>query len=504
MITKTKKNAVANIFARVWGAVAAFVFLPLYLHALGPEAFGLVALFTTLQISLTVAFTGWTKALRREFARDENSLPNGHGRRATLASFQVIYAFGAIAILLVGILLAYLLSRHWLQYDSLSQDVVTIAISLISASIAVQLLARAFQSALHGMQHQVPAVMAEVSWSLARAVLAVVAARVFDNSVIAFFCGFLLCDVLYMTVLRVGLGFALRSSPLEPWRFRDVKRLRRLASFSSGLTVIALAHLLNTQTDRVFISRILGLDALGAYNIAAALGLLPVVASTGLAVTAFPIFVRDFSNNNIDAVKRSFHLFSTLTTLLGTGIASFLIVYRDELLTFWIRDPDLVGQASIPSIGLIAGGYFLALQQIPYEYLLARGISRINVVMSLLCIPWSLVITPVAVEYGGLPGASLSWAMLMGLTTLGYLGFVMKHFFDMNPIAAIVKTALMPSIFFGVAAISSHAFLQSVGASGGLLLGLGIAVGGATLVCALIALPLTAASTPLKGVIKNV
>lgn len=426
MINVQRINALANVGARAWGAIANFVFLPLYVSLLGPESFGLVTFFATFQISLMVAFTGWTKALRRQFAIDEASQPAGLGRSSILKSFQVVYGLSSVVMFTSGCLLAYVLSRHWLRYDELTQQQVFFSLVLMAGSIASQLMSQAFSSALHGMQMHISAVIAEIAWSLLRAGMAVFLSAASGGSVIAFFLGFLLADVAYAVVLRVILIRPISRSRQERWSIRDVGRLKRLAPLSAGLTIVAVAYLFNTQIDRLVISRFLGLEALGAYNVAAALGQVSVAAATALAVTAFPIFVSVVSRGDEDAARVQFHRFMGSTAMVASCLALFLIAFRREFLTLWLGDDKISFLAIAPTAGLILGGYFLALQQIPYEFLVSKGITRVNVVMSMLHVPWTVTVTPFAVVNWGLMGAAFSWALLMGLSTLGYSMHVYK------------------------------------------------------------------------------
>ncbi|MCK7491684.1 MAG: hypothetical protein MZW92_08325 [Comamonadaceae bacterium] len=50
-----RRNVVANFAGQLWSALMGVVFIPVYIHLLGLEAFGLVAFYVTLQ-ALSVVF----------------------------------------------------------------------------------------------------------------------------------------------------------------------------------------------------------------------------------------------------------------------------------------------------------------------------------------------------------------------------------------------------------------------------------------------------------------
>lgn len=47
-----KRNLIANYLGQAWRALMGLAFIPLYIHYLGIEAYGLIGLFATLQVCL--------------------------------------------------------------------------------------------------------------------------------------------------------------------------------------------------------------------------------------------------------------------------------------------------------------------------------------------------------------------------------------------------------------------------------------------------------------------
>ena len=59
-MTHLKRNLVANYLGQSWSAVMGLAFIPLYIHYLGMEAFGLIGLFAVMQAWLTLLDAGMT------------------------------------------------------------------------------------------------------------------------------------------------------------------------------------------------------------------------------------------------------------------------------------------------------------------------------------------------------------------------------------------------------------------------------------------------------------
>ena len=64
-----KRNLVANYAGQAWSAVMGLAFIPVYIHYLGVEAYGLIGLFAVLQAWLALLDMGLTPTLAREMGR---------------------------------------------------------------------------------------------------------------------------------------------------------------------------------------------------------------------------------------------------------------------------------------------------------------------------------------------------------------------------------------------------------------------------------------------------
>ena len=67
--SKLGVNLIANYLGQGWSALMAIIFMPIYIKILGPEAFGLVGFYITMQIVLSIFDFGITPTLNREMAR---------------------------------------------------------------------------------------------------------------------------------------------------------------------------------------------------------------------------------------------------------------------------------------------------------------------------------------------------------------------------------------------------------------------------------------------------
>lgn len=63
------RNLFANYSGQVWTALMGFLFVPIYVHQLGVEAYGVIGMFGALIAWLALLDAGLKPALGREMAR---------------------------------------------------------------------------------------------------------------------------------------------------------------------------------------------------------------------------------------------------------------------------------------------------------------------------------------------------------------------------------------------------------------------------------------------------
>ena len=73
-----KKNIAANFIGRFWTSLIGIVFVPVYIHFIGIEAYGLLGVFATFQFLLGLLDMGLSTTLNRELAKFNAA--KGHGQ----------------------------------------------------------------------------------------------------------------------------------------------------------------------------------------------------------------------------------------------------------------------------------------------------------------------------------------------------------------------------------------------------------------------------------------
>ena len=408
-----KHNLVANIVGRLWSGVMSLAFVPLYIHFLGIESYGLIGLFASVMALLSVLDMGLGTTLTREMARLSAQSGSAQHSRDLVRTLEVLYwAMG----LLLGValcLLASPISRFWIKGVTLPPSTVQYALMIMGMVVACEWPLALYSGGLIGLQRHsllngIRIITSTVEYGGAVLVLWFVA-----PTIEAFFVWQAAAGILQTLLMAACLWWLL------PGERRASVRPHLLASlwrFSAGLTGISVLVALLTQLDKLILSRMLTLDLFGYYALAATVG-----GSLGYIVS--PVFSAIFPRlsqlaDGADVtLARFYHKCCQLMALVVVPVGVTLALFSRELLPLWVRDPAVVANIHVLVSLLVIGTMLNGLMTMPYALQLANGWTSLslikNVVALLLLGPLMILL----IDRFGPPGAAIVWLIL----NLGYL-----------------------------------------------------------------------------------
>jgi len=416
-----KKNIIANYLGQGWTALMGLVFVPVYIHYLGIEAWGLVGFMSLLQAWLTLLDMGLTPTLSREMARFQAGAHSAQSIRDLLRSMEIIY--GGVALAVVGIvwLIAPWVAVHWLSSAQLSSASVAQAISMMGLVLAARMVEQVYRGAIQGLQRQVwlngmQSVLATLRWGGAVGVLAWVV-----PSVEAFFLWQGLVSILIMVILARQTYHWL--PPGERAARFEIAAIVRIRRFAGGMAATTLLVLLLTQVDKLLLSKLVSLEDFGYYTLAAsaagALGLF--VAPIATAVS--PRLTELVAQSEQQALINTYHHASQWLAALLIPVALVMAAFAEPLLKVWTGNASLSQQAA-PLLALLALGTLCnGLLHVPYMTQLAHGWTGLAVRANIVAVSFIVPVVLWAVPRFGAIGAAGGWLAL----NVGYL-LIGMHF----------------------------------------------------------------------------
>jgi len=388
----------------------ALAFIPLYIHYLGIEAWGLVGFLAVLQAWLSILDMGLTPTLTREMARFSAGAYDASGIRNLLRSLE--FVFGIIAVL-IGVLICWVapwIASYWLMAVKIPMSEVSLAISIMGFVVAARMVEQVYFGVLQGLQKQVwlnavIAITSTLRWGGAVIVL------VFYSPTIAgFFLWQGIASVVSLLIMMRGVYHFIPKSKM-PTRF-DWRSLMPIRYFAGGIFFTTIMVLVLTQADKLILSKIVPLNEFGYYMLAVTVAnaLLFLVRPIGAAIG--PRLTELATCEDTLIFSTNYHQGSQWVSVMLIPSALVMAVFAEPLLWAWSGNRELA-ESSAPFLTLLAiGTMFNGFMHVPYMAQLAYGwasfAAKSNLFAALVLVPAILI----AVPYFGAIAAAWIWLSL--------------------------------------------------------------------------------------------
>lgn len=403
IVPRIGTNIAANFLGAAWLGALTLILVPLQIRLLGVEAYGLVGLITVLQVATGALDMGLSATITRAIASDQD--PNRSYAAGLSRAMSAVYWGIALSIAVVLWALADYLADHWLRGSQLSPHQVKVGIELIAIYIALRWPVSFYAGILSGLARLDILNMLKAGAASVRMLGGVAVLLVAPR--IELFLGWYVASAALETLATMLAARWLAPGLVRRPRF-ELAPLRSEWRFSVVMNLIAIIAVVLTQTDRLLVGRMLGLEALGyyalAYNIAMALSLIQMAINSA----SFPVYAAAWGGGLLEALQARAEKMGMLivaTTALPTAM---LLFYGKDILRIWMNVS--VAEAAWLPMAILAGGFYLnAAVSNAHQVAVACGKPQITLKVNL----WSLVFYLPALVWAtstwGIKGAALCW-----------------------------------------------------------------------------------------------
>jgi O-antigen/teichoic acid export membrane protein len=422
-MTLLKRNITANLAGNIWQSLMGLSFIPLQIHFMGVESYGLIGIFATLQSMLAILDMGLSATLTREMAR-LSALPGNHQQMRNLVRTLEAICWGiAIAIGIAVAGASNLIATYWISSDRLSPETLESSLRIMGVAAALQWPSSLYSGGLMGLQRQVLLNTVNIGAITFRHLGAVMALWLISPTVQVF----LLWQVIGCALNTCCLAqFFWRRLPSAPARagFR-VAVLRGIWRFAAGMTGITILSTILTQLDKIMLSRMLSLEAFGYYTLAgvAAMSLYRVIAPVLTAV--YPRMTQLASLGDLEKLKKLYHESCQFMSVLIFPPAVVAATFSYEIMCIWTQNPVTAENSSQLLSVIVCGTALNGLLNIPYGLQLAYGWTLFSIVSN--CVAIAFLVPSIAfltTKFGAMGGAS-AWVILNGCYLL--IGIPLMH-----------------------------------------------------------------------------
>jgi len=405
-----KLNIIANFVGKAWTALMSLAFVPLYLHFLGIEAYGLIGFFATLQAVFSLLDMGLSTTLTRELARYSAQQGQEQKMRDLVRTLEIVYWGIAILISIIVIALAPFIAEHWVKAENLSVETVQQTVVLLGITIAFRWPLGFYAGGLMGLQRQALYNLLESGLATVRGVGAVLILWLVSPTIEAFFVWQVVISLLNTTLIALALWQSLPQS--KQWACFDKQLLYSIWRFAAGLTATSAITLFLTHLDKILLSTLLSLEMFGYYTLASVVASVIYQFIGPVRTALFPRFSQLVTLNNEKELTILYHRACQLMSVVILPTALVLALFSYEVILLWTGNPITAENTYWLVSLLVIGNVFNGLMNLPYALQLAYGWTQLafytNVVAVLLLVPLLLVM----VHFYSAIGAAIVWVML--------------------------------------------------------------------------------------------
>lgn len=406
----TKRNIIANFAANVWQAAIGLAFVPVYIHFVGIEAYGLIGIYGTLQALSSIMDMGMTTTMNREMARLATDNQSASETRDLVRSMEVVYwAIG----LLIGVVLlssAAYLSRHWIKAAGMPQSSIEQTLMLIAVVMVFQWPFALYAGGLMGLQKQVLLSRINVVVATLRAIGAVLILWLVSPTIQAFFAWQIAVSLTSSALVAWLLRRSLPKSTARP-SFR-MDQLRRIWRFSVGVALISILGVVLTQSDRVILTRILPLDEFGYYALAGVLSTSLLLLVNPVYNAVFPRLSQLVRQGDQNELKRFYHWGAQILSVFLIPAVVVLAFFSREVMFVWTGNLVTALNTQWIATLLVIGTGLYGLSHIPWALQLAYGWTRLGLYKNIIAVLFMVPLVVVMANRYGAVGAAAMWAIL--------------------------------------------------------------------------------------------
>jgi O-antigen/teichoic acid export membrane protein len=408
--TSVKLNLIANFLATAWGALIGLLFVPLYIHFMGIEAYGLVGIFVTLQAMASLFDLGFTTTMNREMARFSTQPEALDEARNLVRTLEVIY--WGIAVLIGAIVVSFspVLTDRWITRVHLSRDTVLTALMLIGFIIMLHWPLSFYAAGLMGLQKQVLLSTINAGLATIRGFGAILILWLISPTVQAFFGWQLFISAVSTLMVAVFLWRHLTSSSTRP-RFRKA-HLRRVWRFSAGVAFVSVIGLVLVQMDKIILSKLLTLENFGYYALAGTVSTSLYMVISPVYNAVFPRMVQLAVAEDQAALIDFYHKSAQVMAALVISATIVLAIFSYQIVYVWTG--NLLTAANTFSIVtlLAIGTGIYGLMHVLWAAQLAYAWTRLALVLNLIAIVLFMPLIVLLSSRYGATGGAAAWLLL--------------------------------------------------------------------------------------------
>lgn len=407
---RTTTKVMVTMAASGWSAALTIVTTPLYVRFIGVEAYGLIGLYASLQVVLSLLDLGIGATQTRELARmgsDAESRAAMHGLSRT---HEIVYvALAAVAMVALA-LAAPPIAHHWVKPGVLTPDDIVRSLRSATFALGAQWLATFYTASLAGLQRQTLLAGFSIPFVTVRAAVALLALWLVAPTLEVFFTAQAVVSAAQTLVMRAVFWRAM--PPVQSRARLDISALKGTARFSAGMTAVSATAILLIQADKVLLSKLLPLEQLGYYMLGSALATGITQITGPIFGTMYPRLSQLVAGADQGSLSSTFHATAQFLAVAILPVAAVLACFPTDVLLAWTGNHAIAEHGAL-ILSLLALAWALnGLMSLLFMQELAEGRTAPAIWSHSLLLCLLLPLTYAAVLRYGAVGGAIGWLVL--------------------------------------------------------------------------------------------
>lgn len=372
--------------------------------------------------------SGFSLSAGREFARKD---VDSHYKGRVFMTLEKSYLFIIFIPALFIFIFSEFIAKKWLNLDNINVQDVSFYLKIISLEIGLQMLFRYYFGVMMGLEKHVHANLFQFVWGVLRNG-AVILLIYFLPDLSAFFVWQLAVTLL----LTFSLRYFVKKNYITKGDYGfDKSIFRAILPFTFGILSQSVISSVNTQLDKLTISKKLPISELGNYTLAMTVAMGVVILVNPISMSVLPRFTAYFSRKNHSELKNLYLKNLSLTLIIVIAVLVNVYLYAFEILYLWTHDETIAKNAYRLLKVMIISYSFLAIATVPYNITIAAGKTKFNNIMGLASLLITIPGYLIAIEKYSAIGAAIVFCIVQTLITFFYFLMIHKKYFNNHKFA---------------------------------------------------------------------
>ena len=416
-----------------------YLFVPFYIAILGVESYGLIGFYSVILTLTSLADVGLSTTFAREAARQQDK----HRLLDLLTTMERLLLLTTSIIASLIFVGADIIASQWLNTsEGLGPEKTAFCIRIMAITLVPQMTIALYTAGLFGLQRQGVAKLVQAFYTTVRSGL-VILPIYFMPDLSLFFAWQFAAGVIFLFFTRAMLVRQMGFASLSLGKF-SLENLRPVLKFAGGMMAISIIASINTQLDKVVVSKMFTVADLGYYTLASTLAQLPLAVASPMMVALFPRFTALNEQGSHDKASRLYESYSFVIASVSAMGAFGLIFFAGDVLSVWLMRDDIPDDVMTITRLLASGGLLLAIASTPFYFGLAHGHNKTSMLLGIATLVMTVPLLLLASRTFGLTGAALPWVLLQFITFAVLSTVINIRYYTGATLGWLFKCAVIP------------------------------------------------------------